>query len=321
MQVSVVIPCYRSATSLPGLLDRLVPVLTASTSEHEVILVVDGSPDDTWRVAADISATSPTVHALRLSRNYGQHNALLAGIREARFSIVVTMDDDAQHPPEEVPKLLMALVEDVDLVYGVPETDEHGTLRNLASRLVKRGMTRALGIEQADSISAFRAFRSRLSAGFGGMTGPHASIDVALSWTTTKVTSTVVRMDPRTEGRSNYSFGLLVRHAVNMLLGYSAAPLRLVGYLGVACSLLGIGLLGFLLVSFLTGVTKVAGFTTISSMIAVFSGAQMLAIAVVGEYLGRVHSDNMGRPTYLIRDRSNQPDQELPPAPASRELL
>jgi undecaprenyl-phosphate 4-deoxy-4-formamido-L-arabinose transferase len=298
-----------------------VPILTASTSEHEVILVVDGSPDDTWQVAAALSATSPTVQAVRLSRNYGQHNALLAGIREARFPIVVTMDDDAQHPPEEIPKLLMALSEDVDLVYGVPEIDEHGTLRNLASRLVKRGMTRALGIEKADSISAFRAFRTRLSAGFVGMTGPHASIDVALSWTTTRVTSTVVRMDPRTEGRSNYSFGLLVRHAVNMLLGYSAAPLRLVGYLGIACSLLGIGLLGFLLVSFLSGVTKVAGFTTISSMIAVFSGAQMLAIAVMGEYLGRVHSDNMGRPTYLIRDRANRPDHESTPAPASREGL
>jgi undecaprenyl-phosphate 4-deoxy-4-formamido-L-arabinose transferase len=287
------------------LVDRLMKVLDEHTTAHEVILVVDGSPDSTWQIAEALDAKYPTVHSIELTRNYGQHNAILAGVRAASLPIVVTMDDDLQHPPEEIPKLLSALRDDVDLVYGIPSEEEHGHFRNLASRSVKAAMTRGLGIENARSISAFRAFRTYLREGCVGLTGPHASVDVALSWSTRRVATQEVRMDPRTEGRSNYSFRLLVKHAVNMLLGYSSAPLRFVGYLGVACGFIGMVLLAFVLWAFVSGSTTVPGFTTLASMIAIFSGAQMLAIAVVGEYVGRVHSGNMGRPTYVVRQRDN----------------
>ena len=307
MRVSVVIPCYRSADTLPALVHRLTGVLEGSAAAHEIVLVVDGSPDHTGPVAAGLAEGDARIRTIELSRNYGQHNAILAGVRAVRYPTVVTMDDDLQHPPEEVPKLLDALTDEVDLVYGVPVEDEHGRFRNWASRSVKAAMTRGLGIENARSISAFRAFRTFLRDGFVGLTGPHASVDVALSWSTKRVTTQFVRMDSRAEGRSNYSFRLLVRHAVNMLLGYSAAPLRLVGYLGLLCGLLGVGLLAYVLVSFLTGYTTEPGFTMLASMVAIFSGAQMLAIAIVGEYVGRVHAGNMGRPTYVIREGLTDP--------------
>jgi undecaprenyl-phosphate 4-deoxy-4-formamido-L-arabinose transferase len=305
VQVSVVVPCYRSVGTLATLVDRLTTVLDEHTTGHEIILVVDGSPDSTWQIAEALDAEYPTVRSIELTRNYGQHNAILAGVRAATLPVVVTMDDDLQHPPEEIPRLLSALKHDVDLVYGVPIEDEHGAFRNLASRSVKAAMTRGLGIDNARSISAFRAFRTYLRDGFVGLTGPHASVDVALSWSTRRVATQEVRMDPRTEGRSNYSFRLLVKHAMNMLLGYSSAPLRFVGYLGVGCGVLGLALLTIVLWGFISGSTTVPGFTTLASMIAIFSGAQMLAIAVVGEYVGRVHSGNMGRPTYVVRQRED----------------
>ncbi|WP_449063265.1 glycosyltransferase family 2 protein [Planomonospora algeriensis] len=304
VSVSVVVPCYRSAKTLPALVDRIIPILREVSAHYEVVLVVDGSPDDTWDVARSLARGIGAVRAIRLSRNYGQHNALVAGIREARFDVIVTMDDDLQHPPEQIPRLLAALEGDrLDLVYGVPYDEEHGFLRSLASRSVKTGMSRGLGIRNAQEISAFRAFRTRLRDGFEELSGPHACIDVALSWGTTRVGSVKVHMNDREVGESNYNVRMLVRHAVNMLLGYSTAPLRMAIYLGFLTGFIGLLLGGLVLWRFATGGTTVAGFTTITSMIAIFSSAQLISIGVLGEYIGRIHGSGLGRPTYVVRER------------------
>ncbi len=315
MHISVVIPCYQSATTLPKLVDRLLATSDPAADEYQVILVVDGSPDNTWDVARGLAHQHQQVEAIHLSRNYGQHNAILAGIRAAKFDTIVTMDDDLQHPPEEVAALVAALTPDLDLVYGTPFEEEHGFFRSFASRSVKSIMARGLGIKSAKDISAFRVFRTHLRDGLVGMDGPHASVDVALSWATTRVDSLQVHMDERAEGKSNYSFRMLLRHAVNMLLGYSTAPLRLVGYLGLVCGAIGTILLAAVLWKYFTGDTTVAGFTTLASMIAVFSGAQMIAIGVLGEYLARVHSQNMGKPTYVVRESTLTPGRADPASP------
>ncbi|GGK67380.1 glycosyl transferase [Sphaerisporangium melleum] len=301
--MSVVIPCYRSTRTLPDLVSRVVAVMDGRYAPYEVVLVVDGSPDDTWEVAAGLAARFPHVRALRLSRNYGQHNALLAGLRDARFEVTVTMDDDLQHPPEQIPALLAGLRDDLDLVYGVPYAEEHGPLRSLASRSVKAAMSGVLGIRTAGMISAFRAFRTHLRDGFDGFSGPHASIDVALSWATTRVGPVRVRMDHR-DGPSNYNLRMLVRHTANMLFGFSALPLRAASYLGFAVGLIGVVLGALVLWSFAAGDTTVAGFTSICLMIAMFSSAQLMAIGLLGEYVGRLHTNGMGRPTYVIRERT-----------------
>jgi glycosyltransferase involved in cell wall biosynthesis len=304
VSLSVVIPCYRSAATLPDLVRRLATILPAIAHDYEVILVVDGSPDYTWDVAQVLAAEHTHVRALHLSRNYGQHNALLAGVRLARFETVITMDDDLQHPPEELPRLVAALTHDLDLVYAIAEHEEHGVLRSLASRTLKAGLAAGLGVRSARSISAFRIFRTFLRNGFAEFTGPHASLDVALSWATTRVGAVRVRMVERHHGRSTYTPRALFGHAATMLTGYSTAPLRAVTYLGLACGTLGAVLLGTILWKYYAGETTVAGFTTLASMIALFSGAQMLAIGVVGEYVGRLHSAGSGRPTYVLREEA-----------------
>jgi glycosyltransferase involved in cell wall biosynthesis len=170
----------------------------------------------------DVSIVVPCYRSagtIRLARNYGQHNALVAGVRAARHDVVVTMDDDLQHPPEEVPRLLAELTEDVDLVYGIAREEEHGVLRSLASRAVKAGMSGAMGVNNAKQVSAFRAFRTFLRNGFDLVNGPHVCVDVALSWGTTRVAAVEVRMDERAEGDSGYTFKTLVRHTMNMVLG------------------------------------------------------------------------------------------------------
>ncbi len=303
MFVSVVIPCYRSAGTLPAVVEGLVTVLPACTAGHEIVLVIDGSPDDSWAVARRLAERHASVRALRLSRNYGQHNALIAGVRAARHEVVVTMDDDLQHPPEEVPILLAALTEDLDLVYGVAVAEEHGIARSLASRTVKAGMAGLLGVPDGRSLSAFRAFRTLLRGSFDLVTGPHAAVDVALSWATTRIGSVPVRMRTRAEGRSGYTPRALVRAATNMIIGYSTAPLRLVTYLGFLIGAGGLVLFARLLWQYFMGATTVAGYTTIAGLLALLAAAQMVALGVVGEYIGRIHAGGMGRPTYIVRDR------------------
>lgn len=313
MSLSIVVPCFRSVGTLRPLVAGIAAALSPAHGPYEVILVVDDDEDGTWAVAAELAARDPAVRAVRLSRNYGQHNAIVAGVRAARHDVVVTMDDDLQHPPEEIPVLLRALTPEIDLVYGVPLAEEHHALRSLASQLVKWGLARALHIRDARSVSAFRAFRGHLTPVFSQINGPHASIDVALSWATTRVTATTVEMRRRADGRSGYTFRTLLRHAGNMVFGFSTSPLRLVTAVGVAVGLIGLALFAKLTFSYFNGATTVAGFTTIASMVALFASAQLVALGVVGEYVGRIHSGGMGRPTYIVREWARDWSPEIDP--------
>lgn len=289
---------------LPKLVERIDAVMPHVTSAYEVILVVDGSPDrETWEAAHQLALLHPPVTAIRLARNYGQHNALIAGMRAARHDVIITMDDDLQHPPEEIPKLIEALTDDLDLVYAQSVEEEHGVMRSLASRIVKAALAKVMGVRDAGVLSAFRIFRTFLRGAFDNVSGPHVSVDVALSWATTRVGAVTVRMDDRAEGNSGYTFRSLVRHALNLILGYSTKPLRMVTYLGFLVGICGLVLATIVLWSYFAGDTTIAGFTTIASMVSIFASAQLIAIGGLGEYIGRIHSSGMGRPTYVIRER------------------
>lgn len=302
MSVSVVIPCYRSAGTLGHLVEQLVEVLAPRGEDFEVILVVDGSPDDTWDVATALVDATSNVRAVRLSRNYGQHNALLAGIMMAQHETIVTMDDDMQHRPDQIPLLLDALTQEIDVIYGVPVEEEHSWLRSLASRTVKSTLTRGFQVEGAHQLGAFRAFRAELRDAFKQLNHPNVNIDVALSWGTTRAGSTTVVMDQRTIGRSNYTTRTLLKHAFNMLVGYSTAPLRIVFFLGIALALLGVILVIVLLWTYFSGKIEVAGFTSLLTAVTVFSSAQLVGIGVLGEYVGSIHRANAGSPPYVVRE-------------------
>lgn len=300
-QLSVVIPVYGSEAALPILVQRLQPVLAAVAREYELVLVNDGSPDRSWEVIEQLTGQHGWVRGIRLMRNYGQHNALLAGIRAARFEIIVTMDDDLQHPPEELPKLLAKMQEGYDVVYGTPESEQHGLLRDLASLITKIALQSAMGAETARVVCAWRVFRTSLRDAFAGYHNPFVSIDVLLTWGTTKFGSVRVRHDPRTIGKSNYTLSKLVRHALNMMTGFSVLPLQIASFIGFAFTLFGIGVLLYVLGRYFTTGTSVAGFPFLASIIAIFSGAQLFALGIIGEYLARMHFRSMDKPPYTIR--------------------
>lgn len=302
--ISAIVPVYNSEGTLSDLLARLEPVLRLIAPQFEVILVNDGSRDKSWKVIESLIEKYPFVSGIEMMRNYGQHNALLCGIRAARFDKIVTLDDDLQNPPEEIPKLLAKLEEGFDVVYGKPEAMTHGLLRNLASQITKIVLQQAMGAETARNISAFRIFRTVVRDAFATYRSPYVSIDVLLTWGTTKFTAIPVKHDPRNVGVSNYTIRKLFTHALNMVTGFSTWPLQMASVIGFVFTLAGIGLLLFVVLSKLINGKAPAGFYFLASIVAIFSGAQLFALGIMGEYLARLHFRTMDRPTYTVRTRA-----------------
>jgi undecaprenyl-phosphate 4-deoxy-4-formamido-L-arabinose transferase len=300
--LSAVVPAYHSELSLPPLIARLEPVLAALADRFEVILVNDGSRDRTWPVIVDLMRTHAWVRGIDLMRNCGQHNALLCGIRAAQYELIVTLDDDLQDPPEEIPKLLEALTSDVDVVYGAPIAEVHGFWRDLASQVTKIVLQGALGAETARMVGPFRLFRTAVRRAFADYRGMFVNIDVLLTWGTTRFRAVRVRHDARQLGQSNYGLGKLLTHTLNMLTGFSTLPLQLASYLGFALTLLGGVLLAYVMARFVLVGVAVPGFAFLASIIIIFSGTQLFTLGVIGEYLSRMHFRLLDRPAYVVRD-------------------
>ena len=304
--LSVVIPVFRSEGTLPELYRQLTASLEQLAVPYEIILVEDCGGDRAWDAICDLATHDRRVRGIGLSRNYGQQNALLCGIRAARYDVVVTMDDDLQHPPDQIHLLLDALAGGRDVVYGVPHAEQHGLLRNIASRLTKLALQNAMGAENARNVSAFRAFRTGLRDAFDSYRSPSVSIDVLLSWGTKSFGSIVVRHDARRVGTSNYTWAKLINHAFNLMTGFSTLPLRMASITGFVFTFFGLAVLVWVIGIYLVYGSAVPGFVFLATLIAVFSGVQLFALGIFGEYLARIFSRSIEKPAYVVRYSTSQ---------------
>ncbi len=318
--ISVIVPVYNSEGSLAELMARLEATLRPLSSQLEVILVNDGSRDRSWQIICQLARQHHSIRGFNLLRNYGQQNALLCGIRMAHNDIIVTLDDDLQHPPEEIPRMLQKLAEGYDVVYGSPATRRHGLWRNLTASVAKLALQGALRVSGARTVSAFRVFRTQLRDAFANYQSPYVSINVLLTWGTTRFASIPVRHDERKIGASNYNFRKLVTQAVNLITGFSVVPLQIASVVGFLFTSLGIGVLLYVLVRYVLQGASVPGFTFLASLIAIFSGAQLFALGIIGEYLARMHQRAMERPVFVVRS-STEPANRAPHWPSAQEEL
>jgi undecaprenyl-phosphate 4-deoxy-4-formamido-L-arabinose transferase len=319
--LSIVVPVYRSAASLPELIAALAAVLPTLAPVSEVVLVDDGSPDsETWPVVERLAAEYPFVRGITLMRNYGQHNALLCGIRHARYPIVVTMDDDLEHPPAQIAPLLAALAAGADVAYGAPIDETHGLLRDLASQVTKWALQASMGTDQARGVSAFRAFRTRLRDAFARYNSPYVNLDVLLTWGTRRFAVVRVPHDVRRYGQSHYTLSKLVAHAVNMITGFSVLPLQMASLIGFTFLLFGLLIFLYVIGRYLIEGGSVPGFPFLASIIAIFAGAQLFALGVMGEYLARIHLRTMDRPMYTVRETVGRTPLTADAAPDGQAL-
>jgi glycosyltransferase involved in cell wall biosynthesis len=303
--VSVIIPVYNSEDSLEPLVDRLLNVFQNQANECEILMVNDGSQDHSWKIIQTLASNHQQVRGLNLMRNFGQHNALLAGIRQAKGEIIVTMDDDLQNPPEEVPKLLAELAEGHDVVYGNPIQEQHGIVRDNASVFVKIALRAGFGFKHASHTSAFRAFRAQLRNAFSDFEAKHVSIDVLLTWATTDFAWVSVKHNERLSGRSGYSLHKLLNHTINIVTSFSSLPLRIATFIGFIFMAFGVLILLYALLGYFIYNRGVPGFTFIASIIAIFSGVQLFSLGIIGEYIGRIHQRVLNQPCYVIADKTS----------------
>jgi glycosyltransferase involved in cell wall biosynthesis len=306
--ISVVVPVYNSAETLEELASRLANVLPGLSQSYEVIMVNDGSRDQSWEEICQLTDKYTWLRGFNLMRNYGQHNALLCGIREARYAITVTMDDDLQHPPEEIHKLIERLPQGNDVVYGIPEKMPHSWWRNAFSYLAKRLLSLAMGVKNVRDFAAFRAFRTQLREAFANYQNPNVILDVLLSWGTARFTTVFVEEKPRPAGRSNYNFFKLFQYTMVVLTGFSTLPLRIASVIGFIFTIFGVAIFIYVLASYFVA-GSIPGFPFMTSIIALFSGTQLFALGIIGEYLARIFDRSMDRPPYVIEEYSSSKDQ------------
>ena len=299
MNCSIVVPVFRGEETIIPLVEQLAVELPKFAATYEAILVNDCSLDASWEKIEELTKRFPWVVGINLMRNYGQHNATLCGVRLARYEITITMDDDLQHRPEQIPYLLDKLNEGYDVVYGAPRRLPQGFLRNEMTKYTKIILARVMGVPSVRNMSAFRAFRTDLRGAFSDFRSPNTILDVLLSWGTSRITAVVV--DIEAAKGSSYNFASLVRATLLVLTGYSTGPLRLASWIGIVMTLFGLAIFTYVLTTYFS-LGSLPGFPFLASIVSLFSGAQLFTLGIIGEYLAYMFDRSMGRPAYVVRE-------------------
>jgi undecaprenyl-phosphate 4-deoxy-4-formamido-L-arabinose transferase len=283
------------------LVERLVAVLELTGLSYELICVEDGSPDKSWEVLADLQqAHAGRMVAVQLMRNYGQHNALMCGFRQCRGAYVITLDDDLQNPPEEIPKLLEAIQgRDLDLVYGVSESKKHNAVRNIGSAVIN--WVYRVAFRTSARITSYRIMRHEVVDCILSYSLNFTFIDGLLAWNTQRVGSVGVEHHERASGGSGYSPGKLVLHGMNVLTNFSLLPLQIVSFCGILAAVSGLTLGVYYLLLYFCSTITVPGYASIIVAVLVLGGVQLLSLGIIGEYLGRLHLNVNRKPQYVVR--------------------
>ena len=310
VDISIVIPVYNSEKSLPNLFQRLAECARNIDRTFELILIDDGSRDRSWNVLEKESKTCAIpVVAIRLMRNFGQHNAIMCGFRHAKGTYVVTMDDDLQNPPEEIERLLSHIEEhDLDLVYGsfdVGSGKKHSSWRNMGTRLV--GVFFRSVFDVNVQTTSFRIIRKELVDAVLSYSLNFTYIDGLLAWNTQRVGEVAVEHHPRTEGSSGYSVGKLLLLALNLFTNFSILPLQIVSILGMTFAAAGLVIGVYFVGQYMFGNIAIPGFASTIISLLILGGVQMLSLGIIGEYVGRLHLNMNRKPQYVERTVQSTP--------------
>jgi polyisoprenyl-phosphate glycosyltransferase len=301
IEIAIVVPVYQSAQTLPELVQRLEQALIGRI--FEIVLVDDSSPDDSWVVLKKLQASHASLKIVRLLRNSGQHNALLCGLGLTRAAVVITMDDDLQHPPEEVPKLLAALDEGYDLAIGAYNVKQHAVGRNVGSAVIDALQRRIFGLPADFQLTSFRAVTRAVIERVVGMSGPYPYVTAMLLSQSGRVVNVAVHHEPRHVGRSGYDLGRSLRLALNLLFSYSSYPLYVVIALCVAAFAVSMGLgLWILGLTLLVG-SVVPGWASMMVLMTFLNALILMALVIQGIYLSRLTKQATGtRVAFTIRE-------------------
>jgi undecaprenyl-phosphate 4-deoxy-4-formamido-L-arabinose transferase len=299
--VSIVIPVYNESANLGALWERLSAV-TANLPDWEVVFIDDGSSDNSLAMLRAIAADCERVRVVELARNFGQHAALLAGFRECRGDVVVTLDADLQNPPEEIPRLLEAIEAGNDVVGGWRAERQDQAYRRLASRLHNRITSLIVGVPMHDYGCMLRAYRRHIIDTVVECDEKAAFIPALANSFAKNVVEIEVGHDERAGGSSKYNILRLAQLSLNLITGFSLIPIQVLSMTGIAIALLDMAFAGLLLAHrFIYGPQQEGATWTLFAVLFFFVGLLFLALGLIGEYVGRIYLEVRRRPTYLVR--------------------
>jgi undecaprenyl-phosphate 4-deoxy-4-formamido-L-arabinose transferase len=300
--ISVIIPVYNEEENLEELGQRLVRTLGEMSRPFEVIFVDDGSSDRSWELLTGLHASHPDhIRAIQFHRNFGQHQAVFAGLSAARGKIMVTLDADLQNPPEEIPKLVAKIEEGYDAVGGWRENRRDSWLRRLPSALVNRVMSWVTGVRLRDYGCMLRAYRREVVDSINQCNESSSFIPALANLYARRVAEIPVGHAERERGQSKYNLFKLIRLNFDLMTGFSNFPIHVVGVMGIAIAVLGLAFGLFLFIRRIFIGPEVEGVFTLFAILFVFVGLNTLGLALIGEYVGRIYREVRGRPRYVIR--------------------
>ncbi len=311
--VSILIPVYKNDGGLDELVSRISASManSAYANNFELILVDDCSPDNSWEVIQRLAKEHSFVQGATLSRNFGQHNAIMAGLNLVSGQYIVLMDDDLQHPPEAIPNMVQELVAGADVCYTRYANRQHAAWKIAGSRFNDLMASWLLAKPKGLYLSSFKALKRGMVDQIRSHEGPFAYLDGLILDITRRIATVEIQHGTRAYGEGNYSFKKSISLWLRMVTGTSIVPLRMVTLMGALIALLGFFGAVFIVISNFLYPAESKGWASIIVTILLVSGFQTLFIGVLGEYLGRIHLRLNNKPQYLFRFTTKN-DAEFP---------
>ncbi|MBT2558734.1 glycosyltransferase family 2 protein [Hymenobacter sp. ISL-91] len=302
-QYSVVVPTYQGQDTIRPLAQQLDEFFRDAGLSYELILVNDCGPDRSWCVMQEVQAEfgPERIKIVRLTRNFGQHNALICGFSHAQGSFVITMDEDLQHRPADIARLIAKQAEgDYDVVYGRYDALQHSTFRNITSQLLRK-LLRAGIPDLHPDYTAFRLIRATTARYCLEMNNSYTFLDGYLAWITQSVSATTVVHQKRAAGQSAYSLSRLIEHSINIFVTFSYLPVRLLSFTSVVVFLITAAYSLYILVRKLVLNDLSPGFPTLIITIGFGVGLILLGMGILGEYIHRINLKTTRRPNFVER--------------------
>ena len=306
IDISVVVPVYKGSTHLPELTNRVAEVMLKMQKKYELIFVDDQSPDHSWTIINKLAEKHREVIGLKLKLNCGQHNATLAGISESVGHIIVTMDNDLQHDPEDIPSLVDEINAGNEVVYGRFLNRKHRKWRVWGSQFNNLIASFLMDKPINLYLSPFRAIKSTLREEMLHQQAPSVYLDGIILLLTRNISCVEVNHKARVFGKSSYSLASLINLCANMVTSHSVLPLRAATLLGLFFSVAGFLLAIFIVIQKVTIDFMPIGWSSLLTTMLILSGVQLLVLGIIGEYLGRIFKASSNAPAFIIETRLNK---------------
>lgn len=305
VHISVVSPEYKGEKMVAELVRRIVESVSTITEDYEIILVNDASPDNSWDEIVKQCQLNPNVKGINLSRNFGQHYAITAGLSYAKGDWVIVMDCDLQDRPEEIPNLYKKAQEGWDVVFAQRVDRQDSFFKRMSSTLFNSLFSTLIGVKFDKTIANYGIYNRKVVQAVLSMGDSVRSLHTMVMWVGFKKTAIPVQHSERLEGKSSYSVGKLFKQAFNYMVAFSDKPLNFVLRFGALLFLMALGVAGFYMIRYLVGGITVSGFTTLIISIWMLGGIQIMLIGIVALYIAKIFDRVKQRPIYIVEETIN----------------